>query len=123
MVRNELGRSWAFARAARNAHVFVVSDPFEFHKFKANPVFGTAQLPITHLCADEVESCPSKLNSGAAPGCRRFPTFFESIELVANPIVPHSHGYFVYTRSQVEDFGTRTGWKSYYGTSFVCFSC
>ena len=93
---------------------FVVSDCFEFDKFQANPVFGIAQSLFTHLCADEVESCLSKLNSVAAPGCRLFATFFEAIEKVANPVVSHSHGHFAYTRSQIEDFGARTGWKSQY---------
>lgn len=93
---------------------FVVSDSFEFHKFKANPFFGIAQSLFTHLCADDVESCLSKLSTVAAPGCRVFATFFESVEQVLNPAVSHSHGYFAYTRSQMEDFGTRTGWEARY---------
>ena len=93
---------------------FVVSDCFEFHKFKANPVFGIAQSLFTHLCADEVVLCLSKLASVAAPGCRLFATFFEAAAPVANPSVSHSHGYFAYTRPQMEDFGTRTGWISHY---------
>ena len=54
------------------------------------------------------------LNCVAAPGCRLFATFFEVSEPVVNPTVSHSHGYFAYTRLQMEEFGTRTGWKSNY---------
>ena len=58
--------------------------------------------------------CLLKLKRIAPPGCRLFATFFEVSEPVANPPVSHSHGYFAYTRSQMGDFGARTGWDSHY---------
>jgi hypothetical protein len=73
-------------------------------------------IPPVH---DEVESCLSKLNGVAAP-MEAICYVFESLDL--HPPVSHSHGYFAYTHSQTEDFGTRTGWTSHYGTSLVCFS-
>jgi hypothetical protein len=93
---------------------FVVSDSFEFARFGTKPTFGIAQSLFTHLSAGDVKSCLSKLNSVAAPGCRLFATFFEVSEPVANSAVSHSHSYFAYTRSQMEDFGTWAGWKSHY---------
>jgi len=92
----------------------VVSNSFEFERFEAKPAFAIAQSLFTHFSADDVKTCLSKLNSVAAPGCRLFATFFEVTEPVANSAVSHSHGYFGYTRSEMEDFGTRAGWKSHY---------
>jgi hypothetical protein len=93
---------------------FVVSDSFEFQKFDARPRFGIAQSLFTHLCAAEVEMCLLKLKSTALPGCRLFATFFEVSEPIVNPPLSHGHGYFAYTRSQMEDFGGRTGWEARY---------
>lgn len=93
---------------------FIVSDSFEFHRFAAKPVFGIAQSLFAHLSAHEVESCLSKLHTVAASGCRLFATFFEVSEPFANPAASHSHSYFAYTRSQMETFGARAGWRSSY---------
>ena len=93
---------------------FVVSDSFEFARFGAKPVFGIAQSLFTHLSADDVTSCLSKLSCVAAPVCRLFATFFEVSEPVDNPALSHSRRYFAYTRSQMEEFGSRSGWKSHY---------
>ena len=93
---------------------FVVSDAFEFHKFDPRPRFGVAQSLFTHLTAADIEMCLSKLKVVAAPECRLFATFFETSEPVTNPSVSHSHGYFAYTRAQMEDTGVRTGWEPHY---------
>jgi hypothetical protein len=93
---------------------FIISDLFEFARFGSEPVFGIAQSLFTHLAAHDVKSCLSKLNRVAAPGCRLFATFFEVSEPVVNSAVSHSHGYFAYTRAQMEELGTRTGWNSSY---------
>lgn len=93
---------------------FVVSDSFEFCKFEEKPCFGMAQSLFTHLSAADLETCLLKLKRVAVSGCRLFATFFEAPEPVANQPVSHSHNYFAYTRSQMEDFGARTGWESHY---------
>ena len=93
---------------------FVVSDKFEFEKFGEKPTFGIAQSLFTHITARDVELCLSNLSRVAAPGCRLFATFFEADEPKANPDASGSHGYFAYTRAQMEEFGTRTGWKANY---------
>lgn len=93
---------------------FVISDKFEFEKFGEQPTFGIAQSLFTHLTAHDIELCLSSLRRVAAPGCRLFATFFEAGEPKANPEVSGSHGYFAYTRAQMEDFGARAGWKPHY---------
>ena len=93
---------------------FVISETFEFYKFRAKPTFGIAQSLFTHLSPQDVELCLSNLSRVAASGCRLFATFFEVSIPAVNPNVSHSHGYFAYTRSEMEDFGTRAGWKSHY---------
>ena len=93
---------------------FVVSDSFEFDKLEAKPSFGIAQSLFTHLSAADLELCLSKLRGVVDPGCRLFATFFETRQPTANPAVSHSHGHFAYTRSQMEEFGGRTGWDAHY---------
>jgi SAM-dependent methyltransferase len=93
---------------------FVVSDSFEFYKLAEKPSFGIAQSLFTHLCAVDINSCLTNLNRIAAPGCRFFATFFETPVPVTNPTTSHSHGYFGYTRLQMEEFGLQAGWKPNY---------
>jgi hypothetical protein len=93
---------------------FVVSDAFEFHKFGETPTFGIAQSLFTHLAAHDVDLCLSNLRAVASPSCRLFATFFEVDEPIANPAASDSHGYFGYTRKQMEAFGARTGWQPRY---------
>jgi hypothetical protein len=93
---------------------FVVSDSFEFNKFGEKPSFGIAQSLFTHLSATDLENCLSKLKKVAASGCRLFATFFEVNKPVDNSAASHSHGYFAYTRAQMEEFGARTGWDCHY---------
>ena len=93
---------------------FVISDRFEFDKFGARPTFGIAQSLFTHLTAKDVDLCLSNLRRVAAPGCRFYATFFEVTEPRANPDESNSHGFFGYTRAQMEDFGVRTGWQPHY---------
>jgi hypothetical protein len=109
-VASELGVDAYRAKRPR----FVVSDSFEFGKFRAKPGFGIAQSLFTHLSARDLETCLLNLKSTAAPGCRLFATFFEVAEPVGNPLVSHSHGYFAYTRAEMECFGARTGWEAHY---------
>lgn len=92
----------------------VVSDSFEFEKFRVKPDFGIAQSLFTHLAEPDLKRCLLQLRRAVVPGCRLFATFFEADELVTNPEVSHSHGYFAYTRLQVEAFGAESGWDCHY---------
>jgi hypothetical protein len=93
---------------------FVASDSFEFEKFEIKPAYGLAQSLFTHLCTADVERCLSKLRAAAAPQCRLFATFFEVDEPIANPAFSHSHGYYGYTRAEMEKLGALAGWTSHY---------
>lgn len=93
---------------------FLVSDTFEFQKLEVKPGFGIAQSLFTHLSAPDLQTCLLKLRSAGAPGCRLFATFFEVSEPQINPPLSNSHGYFAYTRSAMENFGSQAGWESHY---------
>jgi len=93
---------------------FVVSDRFEFDKFGKRPTFGIAQSLFTHLSAEDISLCLSNLARAAASGCQLFTTFFETDAPAANPAHSHSHGYFAYTRTQMESFGKDAGWSPAY---------
>lgn len=109
-VASELGLDTYRDRQPR----FVISDTFEFEKFDAAPTFGIAQSLFTHLAARDIELCLTNLRRVGAPGCRLFATFFETSAPKANPEVSGSHGFFAYTRAQIEEFGARTGWTPHY---------
>jgi hypothetical protein len=93
---------------------FVVSDAFEFDRFDAKPAFGLAQSLFTHLTAADIQRCLSNLARAGQAQCRLFATFFEAQEATENPTTSHSHGYFAYTRLQMEEFGTAAGWSATY---------
>lgn len=109
-VSSELGISDFAAKQPQ----FVVSDTFEIEKFGQQPTFGIAQSLFTHLSERDLRLCLTKLKATAAPGCRFFATFFELSEAKFNPDVSHSHGFFGYTRKQMEEFGETAGWKPHY---------
>jgi len=109
-VASELGIEEYRERRPR----FVISDSFKFQGFSARPSFGIAQSLFSHLSAHDVELCLSQLKGVASPGCKLFATFFEVNAPVVNPTVSHSHDCFSYTRSQMEEFGVRTGWEPRY---------
>lgn len=109
-VANELGLDIYREKQPR----FVISETFEFEKFGGAPTFGIAQSLFTHLSARDVEACLSKLRGVVAPNCKLFTTFFETDGPATNPAVSHSHKNFSYTRSQMEEFGERAGWRPDY---------
>ena len=109
-VATELG----IADYRKKQPIFVVSDCFEFHKFRRQPNFAIAQSLFTHLCEKDLLLCLERLRLVAARGCRFFATFFEVDEPFANQDLSHSHAYFAYTRSQIEMFGKSTGWAPNY---------
>ena len=93
---------------------FVISDTFEFAKFRIAPNFGIAQSLFSHLIEADIVLCLSNLRAAAAPGCRFFATFHRAEKEISNPSSSHSHGYFAYTRAQMESFGQQTGWNPNY---------
>jgi hypothetical protein len=93
---------------------FIVSEDFEFDALHARPSFVIAQSLFSHLTADDISTCLTRLKPSVANNCRFYATFFESTSEVRNPPHSHSHGPFMYTRAQMESFGRDTGWTPRY---------
>jgi SAM-dependent methyltransferase len=111
-VALELGIDAFRARRPR----FLVTDTFEFGKLGAKADFAIAQSLFTHLNIGDISRCLTAFRPAAAAGCRFFATFFE-VEARSewqNPDQSHSHGYFEYTREQMESLGAAAGWAPRY---------
>ena len=109
-VENELGRTMFGLKRPE----FVLSDTFEFERFSKRPDFALAQSLFTHLIEGDILICLRKLRACTKPGSRFFVTFFETAQPVDNPPESHPHGAFRYTCSQMETFGSATGWAMRY---------
>ena len=92
----------------------IVSDALEFQRFGEAIDFALAQSLFTHLPPELIELCFQNLRVSIRESGTFFATFFEAPEPVANSETPHDHGKFLYTREQMEDFGTENGWKAAY---------
>ena len=92
----------------------IVSDSFEFERFQVAPDFALAQSLFTHLPPSIIEACFRKLRAVMAPAGQFYATYFECAAERANPSEPHDHGYFAYTRGQMDGFGSHTGWVPEY---------
>lgn len=93
---------------------FAVSKAFAFESFGAAFDWGIAQSLFTHITPDDIRLCLGNLRAHAAPEMRFFATFHEVEAETRNPDASHSHGYFAYTRAQMEAFGSRCGWVPRY---------
>jgi hypothetical protein len=109
-VSTELGTEMYQRKMPR----FVVSDQFEFAKFGSNFTFAIAQSLFTHLNGAAIMDCLNKLSDVADLRCRVFSTFFEAMTPQLNPPHSHSHAAFVYTRNEMEAFGSASGWQPNY---------
>ena len=92
----------------------IVSDAFEFERFHVAPDFALAQSLFTHLPPAIIEACFRKLRAVIAPAGQFYATYFECAAERPNPSEPHDHGYFAYTREQMDHFGSNTGWVPEY---------
>lgn len=99
---------------ARQRPQMLVNGAFEFERFGQPADFAIAQSLFSHFPPGLIEQCMHKLLPAMRPGGVFFATYFESAAPVDNPEVPHDHGYFAYTRAQMEAFGTRCGFNSRY---------
>jgi SAM-dependent methyltransferase len=111
-LRHELGRR----QAHRKKPEFQVSADFDFSGFSKRPDYAIAQSLFTHLPATLVDQCFQRLRAFIHPTGRFYATFFErhGAEAAQNPEEPHDHRSFLYTRGEIESFGTRHGWRAEY---------
>jgi hypothetical protein len=107
-VEMELGAELA----AEKKPEFVISSEFEFEKFSKKPDFGLANSLFTHLEPKHIEQCLRNLR--AVGGCRFFVSFKEVPKAVRNPFRSADYRGFSYTKTQMAEFGERTGWSAHY---------
>jgi hypothetical protein len=105
-IAKELGR----ALNASKVPEFVISSSFEFGKFSKRPDFALAQSLFTHLKAEQIRVCMSRLRQNVNPGSRFFATYFLGEE-TRSPGESNACHMFVYTRGQAEEFGRQHGWS------------
>jgi hypothetical protein len=109
-INKELGKS---LYKLKKPHL-IISKNFEFGKFGIAPDYALAQSLFTHLPALLIHTCFGKLRRCMKEHGRFYATFFEVEREISNPQEPHDHGYFAYTRRQIEQFGLENGWKTEY---------
>jgi hypothetical protein len=110
-IRYELGAELE----VRKAPEFVCSSRFAFEQFSKPPDFALAQSLFTHLNGNDLTRCLARLRSTAGKHCRFYATYFlASTAAKTPPRRSHAHGYFPYTRKEMEAFGQATGWTASY---------
>jgi SAM-dependent methyltransferase len=109
-IEKELGRALYEQKKPR----FVVSDSFEFNRFDVRCDYAFAQSLFTHVPAPLIELCFRNLRPHIQEDGVFYATFFETPTEMANPDQPYDHGYFAYSRRQMERFGTAHGWRPAY---------
>jgi ubiquinone/menaquinone biosynthesis C-methylase UbiE len=109
-IEKELGRDLY----ERKRPSFVVSDSFEFDRFDVRCDYALAQSLFTHVPAPLIELCLENLRPHIQETGAFYATFFETRAEMANPDRPYDHGYFAYTRGQMQRFGTAHGWRPEY---------
>ena len=92
----------------------VVSADFEFEKFGQQADFAIAQSLFTHLPPNLIERCFEKLHPWLKDDGAFYATYFETDVAMKNAKTPHDHGYFAYTREEIEGFGSNYGFKARY---------
>ena len=105
-ITEELGRVLFDAKRP----LFIVTDRFAFECCDNPPDFALAQSLFTHLAPDSIGLCLENLRTRINDDGVFFATFNEARTAKPNPAESHDHEKFSYTRSQMEDFGKRTGW-------------
>lgn len=108
--RDELGDELL----TQKAPLLQQSDQFEFRCFESPVDVALAQSLFTHLPESQILLCLSRLRDVITSDGVLFATFFEECRLLNNPEEAHDHHYFGYTKKQMEEFGSKTGWRAEY---------
>jgi hypothetical protein len=93
---------------------FVVSGSFEFHRFSKPPDIVIAQSLFSHLIEREITLCLINLSKYCKGSTVLYATFNEVDAPAVNPARSDPHGFFRYTRLEMEQIGQRAGWKMNY---------
>jgi hypothetical protein len=105
-IDQELGRELFESKRPE----LIVSDAFEFERFALRPTHAIAQSLFTHLPPPTILDCLRKLRAVIQHDGVFYATYFETATPIVNPPTAHDHGLFYYTRTDMERFGTKTGW-------------
>ena len=106
-VGQELGEALLKSKSPR----LLCSADFAFEQFETPVDMAIAQSLFTHLPPPLIGLCLEKLRPWLKPDGSFFATFFEVEQERDNPSDPHDHGYFAYTREQMERFGSDQGYR------------
>ena len=106
-VHQELGKTLLESKCPR----LLCSADFSFDEFETPVDVAIAQSLFTHLPPPLIGLCLEKLRPWLKPEGCFFATFFEVEQERDNPSDPHDHGYFAYTREQMERFGADQGYR------------
>jgi hypothetical protein len=96
---------------------FVVSDRFEFRKFRNHPNFGIANSLFSHLTKADILLCLRNLKPHMQPGGRFFATFVPKSFLpadYANPGRSDDIAAFRYDAEEILALGRETSWEGKY---------
>lgn len=88
---------------------------FRFWRLRQTVDVAIAQSLFTHLPPRLIGRCLGRLRPWLQPDGVFYATFHEVAEARPNPLSPHDHGYFAYTRAQMEAFGREHG----YGFEYI----
>jgi len=109
-VQQELGETLLASKRPR----LLCSADFSFERLATAVDVAIAQSLFTHLPPLLIGRCLEKLRPWLKPDGRFFATFFEVEKERDNPSAPHDHGFFAYTREQIERFGADQGYRMDY---------
>ena len=92
---------------------FVVSDIFEFSRFRKKPDFSIAISLFTHLKTDDIRTCLTSLRHVVNSGHWLYASFFYG-DSSSNRVKSHSHVNFHYSDCELSDIASECGWSTVY---------
>lgn len=109
-LEQELGEQLRRSKAPR----ILCDSQFRFGRLRQSVDVAIAQSLFTHLPPALIERCLERLRPCLRPDGVLYATFFEAQKERANPSSPHDHGFFAYTRAQMEAFGHQHAYRPEY---------
>ncbi|WP_295534192.1 galactosyltransferase-related protein [Synechococcus sp. UW140] len=94
--------------------LLIQSSNFEFELMQCYVDMAIANSLFTHLPAEYILICLKRLRPWLKQGACLYASFFEVSHEYENPIYPHDHGFFAYTKAQMLNFGIEAGLTAHY---------
>ncbi len=96
--------------ASKRPTLLALAD-FEFDRLPARPDIAWAHSLFTHLPMGHIQRCMASLRPVMPRGGVLYATFGECDETKDNPLEPHDHRLFEYTRAEMAGLARATGWR------------